>query len=172
MATHLYTDASFNRESQIAVSGYLLFKNSQDHDAGINDQSIIQTVSFQETTNIRAEIRGMLNALVKLEEFQAKDPKGEIKIYTDCQTITHLLSRRKNLEASGFISNRKQEVLPNADLYKKFFTLYDQVNPEIMWVKGHSAYQGNNLIRENFRYIDKLVRKKLRMSLKTQGNQS
>src|SRR4026208_1449487 len=102
MATlHLYTDASYSKETHKAVSGYLLFKTQQDHEAGINEESIIHTESFNETTNTRAEFKAMLSALEKIKEILAADPKDEtkIKIYTDCQAITHLLSRRTKLEA-------------------------------------------------------------------------
>lgn len=56
--------------------------------------------------------------------------------------------------------------MPNADIYREFFDLYDSLKPKIIWVKGHTPKNEQDYINKNFSYIDKLVRKKLRDELK------
>lgn len=165
---YIYTDASFSKAGLLAVSGFLIFRNSDEHEAGVAPLSLIRTHTFHEKTNIRAELKGILWALEaiaaqikQIQEGKAQE-KIEINLYTDCQAVPHLLARREKLESSGFMSRRKKEILTNADLYKAFFTLYDQLVPKIFWVKGHSPQRGQDLIQKNFSRIDKIVRKELK----------
>src|SRR5436190_522516 len=138
---YIYTDASFSKAKLLGVSGFLLFRNSVEHEAGLVPPSLIRTQSFHEKTNIRAEFKGILWALeaamVELNGIrEAKTPENiQLNLYSDCQAATQLLARRKKLEASSFLSRRKNEILPNADLYQAFFKLYDRLRPEIFWVK-------------------------------------
>lgn len=158
----VYTDASFSSKYQLAVSGFCILNDSEAHDASITDLSQIHTVQFQEKNNIRAELRGALMALEAAEvESQAHD-KALLTLYTDCQTISRLLQRRKKLESCEYRSNRKKELLANADLYKAFFLIHDRLRPTIFLVKGHSPSQNQTIPQKNLSWIDKAVRKKLR----------
>jgi ribonuclease HI len=165
---YIYTDASFSKVRLFAVSAFLVFRNDEEHEAGVPPLSLIRTFSFNEKTNIRAELRGMLLALesivVEVKQIHQERPKEklEIKLFTDCQTAIQLLLRREKLEATGFVSQRKKEILPNADLYRQFFILYDQIRPEMIWVKGHSPKRGHGWMQKNFGALDKIVRKELR----------
>ncbi len=152
----------------IGVAGFLIFRNPEEHESGIFPSSI-QTIQFPEKTNIRAELLGAIFALEtirsEIEEIQKKlsqKEKFEITLYTDCQTISHLLDRRKKLEANNFTSQRKKESLSNADLYRKFLILFDKLQPKIYWVKGHSPQKNKSLIEKNFSLVDKMVREKIR----------
>jgi ribonuclease HI len=175
MAAHpfyIYTDASFSKIKLLAVSGFLIFRNSEDHEAGVTSLSSIRTHTFPEKTNIRAELRGVLWALeatppeiTPLHERKSPE-KIEIFLYTDCQAVLQLLARREKLEASGFRSRRKNKILPNADLYQAFFAHYDQWAPKIIWVKGHSPRRGQDLIQKNFSRIDQVVRKELKAKVR------
>lgn len=157
----IYTDASFNKNSQRGVSGFFIFNNTQAHEAGLDAAVVIPTITFEEKNNIRAELKGALYAL----EFLGKTLKEKdfcITLYTDCQTISHLLERREKLESTHYISKQKKTVLANADIYKDFFLIYDRLQPKIIWVKGHTSLQNQTAIQKNFSFIDKAVREKLR----------
>ena len=168
---YVYTDASFHKTKLLAVSGFLIFRNRDDHEAGALPSTWVRTVTFHEKTNIRAELKGVLLALetISLEINQIHEGNSQenvkINLYTDCQAIANLLGRREKLEASHFMSRRKKEILSNADLYKEFFALYDRLRPEIFWVKGHSPQRPQDLIRKNFRVVDQTVRKELRAAV-------
>ena len=163
----IYTDASFSKQGLLAVSGFLLFRNKEEQEAGPSPESFLRTQAFPETTNLRAEIKGVLWALGEVGEQIRKrrevgEEKVEIHLYTDCQGVAQLLARRKKLEASGFKSRRKKERLSQADLYEAFFALYDQWLPKIFWVKGHASRKYQDVIQRNFNWIDKRVRRELR----------
>jgi len=156
---HIYTDASFNNIKLMGVSGFIIFKNDEEHEVGVIPSSLICTMKFPEKTNIRAELRG---AILALETVAVLKNISKINLYTDCEVIPNLLQRRKKLESTGFMSGRKKEILSNADLYQKLFVLYDQLQPEICWVKGHTSKKNQTFIQKNFSHIDKIVRKELR----------
>lgn len=167
MNIHIYSDASFSKRNQLAVTGLLLFENDDSHIATKNSQAI-QTRIFKETNNIRAELRGVIFALEtsmnKLAQTDSdQNIKGrQINLYTDCQTVFRLPDRRKKLEASHFMSNRTKKSLRNADLYRQFFTIYDKATPNLFWVKGHTKKGSRDLIQKNFSRVDKVVRDILR----------
>ena len=152
---YIYSDASFSKNFGIAVIGFALFRTQDEHNT-IHLQDIETTLfEIKETNNIRAEIRGALAALEVC-------PMGkEVILYTDCQTIVNLPSRRKKLVQKNFMSESKGCELANADLYREFFALYDLKRPEIIWVKGHSSKRRTD-IGKNFSHLDRLVRRKLR----------
>jgi ribonuclease HI len=159
---HIYCDASFSQKRQMALSGYLLLEGDDSHIDPDSPQPV-QTEIFRETNNVRAELRGVIFALESLIEGKcAIKADRPIILYTDCQTIVSLLGRRQRLESSNFVSKRTKMELSNAQLYRQFYGLYDRLNLTIIWVKGHSPKSGRNNSTENFSYVDKVVRKKLR----------
>jgi len=95
----------------------------------------------------------------------AAQKSESLNVYTDCQTVTGLIDRRDKLEKTNFISQTKQTPLANADLLKEFYKIYDQLHPEIIWVKGHTSSKDTK-IKKNFSTVDKEVRKALRLALK------
>ena len=161
---HIYSDASFSKQTQTAVAGFLLFENDDSHMKNEASQPV-HTRVFEEKNNIRAELRGVILALeILIEKLDAgaSVKNYPITLYTDCQSVVRLPSRRKGLESSDFISKKTRKPLSNADLYKQFFTLYDKVAPDIFWVKGHCPKRGRTQIQRNFSCVDKTVRKMLR----------
>ncbi len=145
----IYCDASFSHKHKLAVSGYLIVEENQRREF---------VFEFSEKNNIRAELRGVIEAL------KSQAPKQGISLYTDCQAISSLLKRRQKLESTGFIT-AKGKTLNNADLYEKFYTHYDRVKPIIHWVKGHTRNYSRDDVAKNFSYVDRLVRKKLKEKL-------
>ena len=148
------------------MSGFLFFASEMVHQSSTILDSSIETQSFKVKNNIRAELIGANHCLKKLnDEIKLKDidaKKLEINLYSDCQALTNLLVRREKLTAKNFMSEKKKTELANADLYKLFYTMYDQLKPNIYWVKGHSKSENQSLQQKNFQIIDQLVRKQLR----------
>lgn len=162
----IYTDASFNPSEGFASSGFLFFASEIEHQSSTILESSIEIQSFKVKNNIRAEIIGANHCLkrlideIKLLDIEAKNL--EINLYSDCQTLTNLLFRREKLTANNYISGKKKTELANADLYKIFYLIYDELKPNIFWVRGHSKSENQSLQQKNFQIIDRLVRKELR----------
>jgi ribonuclease HI len=156
---YIYTDASFSKLHEIAIVGYLIFNGQKEHESLSALEVKLNLFQISETNNIRAEIRSALLAL------KSSQSNKKILLYSDCQTLTGLPARREKLEATSFISQSKNQLLPNADLYKEFYSIYDKYLPEILWVKGHSSRGNPNKAQETFSYLDKAVRKKLRSTV-------
>lgn len=95
-----------------------------------------------------------------LTDNDASSPK--FVLYTDCQTVAGLLSRRLRLETRHFKSRKSGKLLSNAMLYKRFYDLCDAVKPEILWLKGHSKRSKDDRIREAFATVDQKTRNALR----------
>jgi ribonuclease HI len=156
---YIYTDASFSKANELAIVGNACFKNSVDHNSLSISDIKINLFELNETNNIRAEIRG---ALMALKSFSI-DKK--IILYTDCQTLINLPSRRYKLTSTHYVSRRKQLPLTNALLYQEFYAIYDTLNIELVWIKGHAPHSQLNPIQSNFSYLDKEVRKYLRKKI-------
>ncbi len=185
--TYIYCDASFSKIFQVAVVGSLIFQNEHDHQHISAAEAKINLTQIRETNNIRAEIKGVILALQTFQEDGQTDGQGysqadfqkqsnktnhcqskqPVILFTDCQTLSELMRRRKHLEKTNFISKSKNTELANADLYKEFYLLYDQIQPEIHWVKGHTEKSSQTAQQKNFSFVDKEVRLKLRAIVAT-----
>lgn len=169
----LYTDASFSHFEACAVSGFLFFNSESSHEKSKPATPGIRTHFFKESNNIRAEISGAIYGLkIFIEQMKNENTKLEsieVCLFSDCQTLTKLLSRREKLVAADYLSARKKTILANADLYKLFFLIHDEVRPVIHWVKGHSKRENQSLIQKNFQIVDRQVRKELRDFVKNKN---
>ena len=159
---YIYTDASFSKAHELGIIGYASFSGTTQHESVSIADLGLNISEIKEGNNIRAELRGAITALRSC-------PKCErVILYTDCQNIINLPSRREKLESTNFISQSKNHPLANADLYREFYTLFDQYNPELFWIKGHTSAANYsteinlNRIQKNFSYLDKEVRRFLR----------
>jgi len=155
-----YCDASFSKKDGLAVIGYAIFRSQKEHDEILLAKKEITLTEIDETNNIRAEIRGALAVL------EAIPPCSNLTLFTDCQTICDLPERRMKLEGSEFVSESKNAELANADLYRKFYSLYARHKVDIVWIKGHSPNRQGN-VQKNFSHLDKEVRKRLRAAVKS-----
>jgi ribonuclease HI len=166
----LYTDASFSHLENLGVSGFYVFEGTSQHENSQPNSHGLKTYFFKEENNIRAEIVGALFALNHfMSDCKAKNlalNSVDLNLYSDCQTLTNLLSRREKLEATDYISERKKTTLVNADLYKQFFKVYDDLKPQIHWLEGHFKKATMTLTQKNFQVVDKQVRKELRTLVK------
>jgi len=97
------------------------------------------------TTNNREEIKGILNALEYIKEW---NPVGEeIVLYSDSEYCV-----------KG--CNKLHKLKKNLDLWEKVFNLLNEVNVEIKWIKGHQKESNGNTI------IDELIQERLNLTPK------
>jgi len=165
---YIYTDASFRNTDKVGVIGFLIYENEAANIAGhLSNLDCHETV-ITETNNIRCEFRAILAAMRFVLNRDRAD-EG-INIFTDCQAITQLNQRRAHLAKNQYQSQRSGSLLANADLYQEFFSLYDQLKPDIYWVKGHAPSHLHGPIQKNFSRIDQAVRQHLR-SIPLSGSQ-
>lgn len=116
----------------------------------------IQTRVMESTSIARVELLTVLWALSDV------GPLPGVNLFTDCQMIENLSGRRAKLEAANYKSKRTGLSLANADLYQKFFEVYDEVHPVIHWIKGHTATSRQNEFHRVFSFVDRAARKALR----------
>ncbi len=168
---YVYTDGSFSRATNVGVAGFMIFDNADDHTMQQTSLAKIRTVLMKEENNIRVELRSALAALDEVRQ-SGIAPGGqrrrdeEIHLFTDCNALVNLPTRREALEASQYRSKRGGGFLKNADLYREFFEIYDDMHPIIYWTKGHSPRTKRDFVQENFSFLDKLVRRQLRREMK------
>lgn len=173
---YVYTDASFSKDHNLGVIGYLIYNNEKEHTEILpsdkDGKGELVLLEISEGDNIRSEIKGALAAL-------SNCPSGSrVVLFTDCQTIVDLPARRDNLESTDFISKASGKELTNAQLYRDFYRAYDLLKLEVKWIRGHGPgrslgsspvqIDSENLdpVQSNFAYLDKKVRKFLRSKTK------
>ena len=159
----IYTDASYSKAHDVAVIGFAQFSGVDQHElADLLDLQLHLDVIL-EKNNIRAELRSAIVALKTCPR------KSDVMLYSDCHAVVDLPQRRDKLERRSFLSQSSGLLLNNADLYQEFYSICDQLNVEIYWVKGHSPNKPSNKtadkIQANFSYLDNQVRKKLRLEV-------
>jgi len=164
----IFTDASFNPRTRTGISGYLLLLVSKGSSI-TKDISLlpVKTKLFRKTNCTRLELTSIILALdasKKLTRNKVSEQAGhlEITVYTDCKTAYDLPSRRIRLEKRNFKSMRTRKPLANADLYLKFFKLFDELRPSIIWVKGHKSAKSRDHIDMIFSHVDRTTRRILR----------
>ncbi len=163
----VYCDASYDKELGFGVGGYLIFDNASDHAARKICSGCLVTEKIEEITHIRVELKAAIHALTAtLKRFPPTNRpvwlKSVVNLFTDCNAIASLPSRRVRLEDSGFIVKKKATVLANADLYREFYSLQDKMDIRISRLSGHTPKDGRSTIESNFSMVDRGVRKALR----------
>jgi len=85
----------------------------------------------------------------------------EIYVYTDCQNILGLESRREKLESNNYKSS-KGKLLNNHELYQQFYKKVDKLNCKFLKVKGHKPSKEKDNIDDLFTLVDRASRDELR----------
>ncbi len=153
----IFSDASFNPKTRTGICGYLLLLDLVDT---IDIRTLpIKTKLYKNTNCTRLEVTSIILALNAAKRMGAD---CDITLYTDCKTACELPSRRGRLEERDFKSRKTGALLSNADLYLKFFKLFDELTPQIVWIKGHKRSGEKVLTDKIFSHIDKTTRKLLR----------
>ena len=155
----IYTDASYSKAHDLAVIGFAGFAGVDQHRLTPLSELELHFEVISEKNNIRSEVRAAIMGLKSCPKH------SNVVLYSDCHAVTKLPQRREKLERQKFISQSSGLVLNNADLYQRFYLISDELNLEIHWVKGHSPNKNLDQVQQNFAYLDKQVRNKLRSSL-------
>ena len=96
------------------------------------------------TTNNRMELQAAISALdavVKNTEWRNK----KVCVYSDSQYVKNgITSWIKNWKKNGWRTAAKKPVL-NKELWEQLDTLYNQLNIEWKWVKGHAGITYNEV---------------------------
>jgi len=167
----LFTDASLDPRLKVGVGGYLFASESL-----INTPSnLIKTPdvegrvvlkNFRDTSSTRLEVQTVLWALEEIDMVsQYVVGSDKLRLYTDSQCVAGLLPRRVRLEDSGFHGKRGNRLLQNASLYKRYYSLYDRLEFEVVKVSGHTPSISRNALERFFSIVDQKVRKALKSRL-------
>lgn len=169
-ANLIFSDASCHPQLKLGVGGFFVFMD-QEVDGSRIDLTLNPQVHFLElhdTNNIRAEIITVIASLgtYKTECLGSKNHQLPLIVYSDCKNVCDLSQRRQKLEARKFQSLRRAAPHPNSDLYREFFAYCDELNPQFIWLKGHTPSRGRDQIQNIFATLDRAVRKELRIKVK------
>ncbi|MDF1879850.1 ribonuclease H [Sulfurimonas sp. MAG313] len=148
MIVQLFIDASVNPQKRLGFGAYLSIT-----DEGKNND--VQLKKFEDTSSTQLELETFLWAI---EDIRIKT---KITIYTDCQNIIRLPSRRKKLEKSNYHTKAGTPV-KHSELYKKFFLLTDKYPCTFIKLKGHKKTKLKDPIDKLFTLVDKASRDALR----------
>lgn len=150
----LLTDCSVNTQSQIGYGASLAVT-----DPGLSLEELkahVKVRRFEQTSSTKLELQTLLWAL---SEIQAAGRK--LMIYTDSQNIIGLPGRRHRLEQKDYRSKNNRR-LNNYQLYQEFYRLTDQLDCELVKVRGHQLSKQKDAIDQLFTLVDKASRKALR----------
>ncbi len=147
----VFCDSSVNPQEKIGFGAYLILDDLKSI-----DKSNIKTKLFYDTSSTKLELETLLWALKNISEDTTK-----IDVYTDCQNIITLESRREKLEKSEY-KTKTQKPIKNTELYKEFFKLLDSYEINLYKVKGHKKTKIKDEIDKIFTLVDRASRKKLR----------
>jgi ribonuclease HI len=148
---NLFTDGSVHPPSRIGLGAYLAATDLQTDPQ-------IQLKRFENTSSSQLEIETLIWALHELQ------PKT-VTIYTDSQTIIGLPGRRARFEERDYLTQQNKPV-KQADLYREFFRLTDQINCTFVKVKGHKRSREKSRIDELFTLVDRASRQALRSDVR------
>lgn len=150
----LFTDGSVNTHSNIGYGAYLAV-----YESGLSLQTLkkcVQVKRFEQTSSTKLELQTLLWALSDINTLGKK-----VIVYTDSQNIIGLSGRRERLEKNAYRS-RKNVRLKNYQLYQNYFSMIDQIGPELVKVRGHQAASQKNDIDRLFSLVDRASRNSLR----------
>lgn len=154
----IFTDGSVNPKINIGFAAYLQIKEEELLSKNLKEK--INIKMYKETSSTKLELQGLLWALGEIDHSQK-----HIIVYTDCQNIIGLENRRKRFEENNY-KTKKNELIANHELYKKFYQFIDQLNCEFIKVKGHKTSSEKDLIDNIFTLVDKASRDALREHLR------
>ena len=150
----LFTDGSVNTQSNIGYGAYLVVSES-----GLSLDSLktrVKVRRFEHTSSTKLELQTLLWALGDIQALGSK-----VIVYTDSQNIMGLQERRDRFEQNDYRS-KKNKRLNNYELYQKFYRMTDQLDCELVKVRGHQVSNQKDDIDWLFTLVDRASRKALR----------
>ncbi len=148
MITKLFTDGSVNPQHRLGFGAYLSVSDK-------NEVSQVRIKQFNDTSSTQLELETLLWAMEDISV------QTDIIIYTDCQNILSLPSRREGLEQRNYFSKTGMPI-KHTLLYQKFFILCDKHKCSFIKVKGHKKSHLKDEADRLFTLVDKASREALR----------
>lgn len=134
--TQYYTDGSYNIGRDlggwafVAVNeGELIFKKSE--------------VGISKSTNNRME---MIAAIEALKDLKFRGGSG--RIYTDSKYLKYGVETWIKTWKNNGWKTAKGKFVKNKDLWEQLDVLYSTLSVSIIWIKGHSGDEWNDLVDE------------------------
>jgi ribonuclease HI len=143
----LLTDGSVNTHSNIGYGAYLAVS-----ERGLSLDSLrtrVKVRRFEHTSSTKLELQTLLWALSDIQALGRK-----VIVYTDSQNIMGLQGRRDRLEQNDYRS-KKNIRLNNYELYKTFYRMIDQLDCELVKVRGHQVSNQKGDIDRLFTIVDR-----------------
>jgi len=150
----LLTDVSLNTQSNIGYGAYLAVPQS-----GISLDLLkmyVKVRRFEDTSSTKLELQSLLWALNEIQRLE-----GKLWVYTDSQNIIGLPGRRERFEQNDYLSEKNKR-LRNYKLYQEFYRMMDQLDVELVKVRGHLLTNQKKDIDRLFSLVDRASRKALR----------
>ena len=150
----LFIDGSVDPQLKIGYGAYLVVNKKELSIDSIRSQ--VKVKSFENTSSTILELQTLIWALADL-----KGASRKVVVYTDSQNIIGLHRRRHRLEQNDYRS-AKNKLLNNHELYREFYKIMDQLDCELIKVKGHLSSMHKDDIHWLFTLVDKASRKALK----------
>jgi len=162
----IFTDASANPKSRLGVGAFLMlpfesidFGLERNHRNEFAKQ--IKFRKFENVSSTRLEIETSIWAIKYFDAIEEYSGKRFI-LFTDSQCVAGLQARRERLENNNFIARSSNKELNNAELYIEIYKLLDNLNFEIVKLKGHVKSSLLDAKHSIFSIVDREVRSYLK----------
>ena len=150
----LFIDGSVNPQSNIGYGAYLAVS---EHGPGLDSlKTRVKVRRFEHTSSTKLELQTLLWALGDMQTMGRK-----VMVYTDSQNILGLPARRDGFEKNDF-RTKKNKRLKHDELYRAFYRVIDQLDCELVKVRGHQASNKKYDTDRLFTLVDRASRKALR----------
>ena len=150
----LFIDGSLNTQANIGYGAYLLVN---EHELSLDSSwASVKVKRFENTSSTKLELQTLIWAL---DEIQSTGKM--IDVYTDSQNIIGLPGRRGRIEQNNYRS-KKNRLFNNHELYREFYRITDQIDCELIKVRGHLSSIKKNGIDRFFTLVDRASRKAMR----------
>ena len=150
----LFVDGSVNPQSNIGYGAYLAVS-----ERGLAPEALrtrVKVRRFEHTSSTKLELQTLLWALGDIQATGLR-----VIVYTDSQNILGLQERRGRLEQNDYRSKNNKR-LKHYKLYQAFYSMIDQLDCELVKVRGHQVADQKDDIDRLFTLVDKASRKALR----------
>ena len=150
----LLTDGSLDTQSNIGYGAYLAVS-----ERGLSLDSLrtrVKVRRFEHTSSTKLELQTLLWALSDIQALGRK-----VIVYTDSQNIMGLKGRRDRFKQNDYRPKNNKR-LNNYELYQEFYRMIDQLDCELVKVRGHQVSNQKDDIDKLFSLVDKGSRHALR----------
>jgi len=150
----LFVDGSVNPQSNIGYGAYLAVS-----ERGLAPEALrtrVKVRRFEHTSSTKLELQTLLWALGDIQATGLR-----VIVYTDSQNILGLQERRGRLEQNDYRSKNNKR-LKHYKLYQAFYSMIDQLDCELVKVRGHQVADQKDDMDRLFTLVDRASRKALR----------